>query len=269
MKPYIIDVHAHPFNEEDLVAYRAKANGRVKKTLVLHHKLNLDGSPFSMDELLRFVEAYDDLVMVGSVRTDQPIEPQLIYLRSLFQAKKIVGVKMYPGYEHFYPSDKNLVYPVAELCRSFGKPLIFHGGDVWDPDPADRALLRYSYGVAEHVDELAGDFPDLNVVIAHFNFPKLIECANVVSKRKNVYTDISGTIDSSDVRLLNQYCTDLIRAFTYFPDAKRKVMFGTDYCSEHISLNQFDPYVRVVERVFAPDEQESVFSATAERLFFS
>lgn len=269
MKPYIIDTHAHPFCEEDLATYRLKANGCVKKTLVLHNKMNLDGSPFSMDELLRFVETHDDLVMVGSVRTDQPIEPQVTYLETLFKAKKIVAVKMYPGYEHFYPSDRNLVYPVAELCRSFGKPIIFHGGDVWDPDPADRALLRYSYGVAEHVDELAGDFQDLNVVIAHFNFPKLIECANVVSKRKNVYTDISGTIDSSDVRLLDQYCADLIRVLTYFPNARGKVMFGTDYCSEYISLNQFDPYVSVVERVFASDEQENVFSATAERLFFS
>lgn len=272
MEPYIIDIHAHPFCEEDLATYRAKAKGRLQRTILLHYKEDMEGRPFSMDELLRYVESHEGLSMVGSVRSDMPIKDQVAYLEPLLKAGRIVGVKFYPGYEYFHADDKDIVYPVAELCRRFGKPIIFHAGDVWDPE--GTSLLMYSYAVSLHVDRLARDFPDLKIVIAHFNFPKFMDCANVVSKRANVYTDISGTIDKQDTaedlqRLTDRYVAELTRIFDYFPNIKRKVMFGTDYCGESISLNQFEPYVEVVKKVFTPEEQKRVFHKTAEKVFFS
>ncbi|MEE9214298.1 MAG: amidohydrolase family protein [Thermodesulfobacteriota bacterium] len=168
----------------------------------------------------------------------------------------------------FHPSDDK-VYPMAELCQKYNKPLVFHSGDVYDFER--KAALKYSHPI--HIDDLAVKFPKCKIVIAHFGFPYHIEAANIVSKNENVYTEISGTIDKPDSNkesenLLNQYAKDLQRVFSYFPEVKAKTMFGTDYGGEHTPLNQVEPYIELVERVFLKSEQENVFHKLAEDLFF-
>jgi hypothetical protein len=68
--------------------------------------------------------------------------------------------------------------------------------------------------------------------------------------------------------LFEQYVRDLQRAFAYFPEARRKTMFGTDYAGEHTYLNQVEPYLRAVRKVFAKEDQARVFGGLAEELFF-
>jgi predicted TIM-barrel fold metal-dependent hydrolase len=268
MKNNIIDAHTHVFTDEALKTYKKKAQGRVEKIVVLHDIV--PGDP-SLLELLDFAAKHEEIAVVGSARMNNagPIDKQVAVLDSLLQKRKIVGVKMYPGYEHFHADNEFIVYPIADLCQEHNVPLMFHAGDVWDPE--GTALLEYSYDVSLCVDRLAMEFPELKIVIAHFNFPKFMECANVMSKRDNVYADISGTIDEHNevemVRLIDQYTEDLKKAFAYFPDIKTKVMFGTDYCEEGISLNQFQPYVELVENVFTKEEQELVFRETARKVF--
>lgn len=263
--PFIIDAHTHIFDETKYKAYRAKAKERVSRALVLHWFKD------DLNKLRSFIESKDDLALVASVDIEEKIQPQLDKLEKLFQEKKIVGIKLYPGYQHFYPSDKR-VFSVAELCEKYGKPLIFHSGDVYDPrGSGGKAMLKYSHPI--HIDELATQFPDCKIVIAHFGFPYVIETANVVSKNDNVYTEISGTIDevgpAGKIKaLVEQYADDLKRAFTYYPNVRKKTMFGTDYGGEDIPLNQFEPYIELVKEVFSSEEQENVFSGLAKKVFF-
>lgn len=261
----MIDVHTHIFNEQIYRGYQQQARKRVTKALVLQH------FEFDIKPLLDLSSKHLDLAIVATVNMELNIPRQLRALEKLFRAKKIVGIKLYPGYQHFFPSDKR-VYPVAQLCQKYNKPLIFHTGDVWDRRGPGKALLKYPDPM--HVDELAVRFPDLKLVIAHFGFPHHMETAQIVNKNKNVYTEISGTIDevgddAAIKRLRDQYARDLGRVFAYFPSVKRKVMFGTDYVGEHPPLNQFDPYVNVAEKLFSLRERTQIFTKTAERLFFS
>ena len=146
---------------------------------------------------------------------------------------------------------------------------MFHTGDVYDLK--GKALLEYCH--PKHIDKLAVEFPNCKIVIAHFGFPHHLETANIVSKNNNVFVDISGTIDQCDTEeerenLLNQYTQDLKRVYSYFPDVKFKTIFGTDYGGEDTSLNQVQPYIKLVENVFSKEEQESVFHGLAEKLYF-
>ncbi len=132
--------------------------------------------------------------------------------------------------------------------------------------------MKYSHPV--YADELAMLFPDLKIVLAHFGFPHLLECANIVSKNKNVYTDISGTIvDDLPKRdaenLYKEYKKDMQRVLHYFPDVRSKIMFGTDYGGEDTPLNEVEMYIRLVKEVFYKDEHEHVFSGLAQELFLS
>ena len=269
----IIDTHTHIFREETYKTYFAKADGKVSKTLTLYYPISSKSeneiSRVRLEELVAFAQSKDNLFVIGSVNMEEDISAQLQLLEKLFEEQKIFGVKLYPGYQHFYPSDEK-VHFIAELCQKYNKPLLFHAGDVYDPDGI--AELKYSHPI--HVDGLAVKFPQCKIVIAHFGFPYHLETANMVSKNTNVYTEISGTILQPDFpkeieNLMNQYAKDLERAFVYFPDVRTKTMFGTDYGGEHTPLNQIEPYIELVKRVFLEDGQEQVYYKLAENIFFN
>jgi len=268
----IIDTHTHIFDENVYKSYIAKSKDKIDKILTIHYKVthNEKGEieKVKLEDLINFAQSKDNLYTIGSVDVDGDINKQLEFLSGLFEEKKIFGIKLYPGYQHFYPSDEK-IYPVAELCQKYNKPLVFHSGDVYDFE--GKAVLKYSHPI--HIDGIAVKFPKCKIVIAHFGFPYHVEAANVVSKNQNVYTEISGTIDKTDTNedaenLLNQYTKDLQRVFNYYPDVKAKTMFGTDYGGEHTLLNQIEPYKELVRRIFSKDEKENVFHKLAEDVFF-
>ncbi len=268
----ITDTHTHIFDEDTYKSYFVKANDKIDKVLTIYYKVTTNKKEgiekVDLEDLINFAQSKDNLYVIGSVDVDDDINKQLESLQQLFEEKKIFGIKLYPGYQHFYPSDEK-IYPIAELCQKYNKPLIFHSGDVYDFE--GKAVLKYSHPI--HIDGLAVKFPKCKMVIAHFGFPYHMEAANVVSKNENVYTEISGTIDKPDTNkdaenLLSQYAKDLQRVFNYFPNVKSKTMFGTDYGGEYTPLNQIEPYIELVERVFSKNEQENLFNKLAEGLFF-
>lgn len=269
----ITDIHTHIYNEGDYNNYFAKAGDKVSKVLVMGYyksywEDNIGRHEYDLTKILEFISQKDNIYMTGSVDVKGGIEEQLGVLNKLFQEKKIYGIKLYPGYQYFYPSDEK-IYPIAELCQKYNKPLIFHSGDVYNP--RNDAILKYAQPV--HVDELAVRYPKCKIIISYFGFPYHLETANVVSKNYNVYTDISGTLDETDTReeaknMLDQYVKDLTRVFNYFPNIKAKTMFGTDFSGGETPLKLVDPYIQVVESVFPKKEQESVFYKLAEELFF-
>lgn len=259
----IIDCHTHIYNEKIYAEYKKAMAGKKFKAMVL------DWKRANSKNIFEFTESKDNLFYIGTVNMYAGVKSQLKDLEVLFKGNNAFGIKIYPGYESFYPCDKK-VFPIAKLCIKYNRPLIFHSGDFWDEDGS--ALLKYSHPI--HVDELASRFPECKIIISHFGFPYFLEAANVASKNKNVYTDISGTIDRpSDKqalqRLLTHYQADLERAFAYFPDVKMKILFATDYCGPDTPLDQVKPYLKIAKKLFTKKEQESLFFGLANKLFFS
>ena len=259
----ITDVHTHIYNEKTFKDYFTKAKNKVAKVLVMAW------FKYKLEDLIKFTDTKDNLYPVGTVDVDGDIEQQLEFSKKLFDDKKLFGIKLYPGYQYFYPADDK-IHPIAEVCQKYNKPLIFHSGDVYDPE--NSAILKYSHPV--HIDELAVKFPKCKIVISHIGFPYHLETANIVSKNENVFTEISGTLVECDSKkeaknMLNQYSKDLERVFNYFSDIKSRIMFGTDYGGEDIPLNQIEPYVKLVKKLFNKKEQESVFYRLAEEVYFT
>lgn len=269
----IIDAHAHILNEETYSAYVKNGGGRVDKIVAIAELTMPDKhgifKPFELEKLLAFAATKKNIWPVGVVDCDTNIPGQLKKFEQYFQDKKIIGLKLLPGYQHFYPSDEK-IFPVAELCAKFNKPLVIHTGDVYDNEGI--AELKYAHPLA--VDTLAMKNPSCPIVIAHFGFPYFLEAANVVSKNKNVYTDISGMCmdvgSQKATSLLVQECAkDLRRTYAYFPDVMKKTMFGTDFSGDDTPLNQIDPYIQLVKKAFSPELHNHVFSGLAQTLFFS
>ncbi|HOX60622.1 MAG TPA: amidohydrolase family protein [Candidatus Magasanikbacteria bacterium] len=259
----VIDAHTHIYNEQMWRDYRKRARGRIDHSIVFAW-FDFD----HINELLNLASVHPELSIVGTVDMGRDIQEQVEHLDQLFADKKIVGIKLYPGYQYFTPADGN-VKVIADLCQSYNKPLIFHSGDVWDIRHV--GMLKYSHPM--HVDELATLFPDCRIIIAHIGFPFMLEAVTVAEKNKNVYLDMSGTIDDSgndkDIKpLRKRYVRDIKSLIDYYPGVKNKILFGTDYYGEDSPLRLIDPYFDTVREAFPKEVREKVLSGNARKLFF-
>lgn len=263
-------MHTHIFNKEMWESYQKRAGkNKIDKVIVIPWFNKSIADEPDTEDLLKFTDTDDRLFALGSIDMDDNIKNELSYHENLLKNEKILGIKLYPGYQYFYPSDK-AVYPIAELCGKYNKPLVFHSGDVYGPESDPQ--LKYSNPI--HIDEIAMKFPKTKIVISHFGFPYLLETANIMMKNANVFADISGNLDTytnspQDLKkMVHQFTLEFQRIFNIYPKLKAKVMFGTDYCGEHTPLNQVQVYINLIKSVLSPKEREIVFYKLADELYF-
>ena len=80
--------------------------------------------------------------------------------------------------------------------------------------------LRLKYSNPIHLDDVAADFPDMTVIIAHPSWPWQDEALSVCLHKPNVYIDLSGWSPKYFPPQLVQYANTLLRD---------RVLFGSDY----------------------------------------
>lgn len=267
----MIDIHTHVSNENILNAYHKKSNNKVTKIISIpYFNKNSNDLPKIPDteELIQFTASNSSIYALGSIDMDDELEKQLKRQEELLNEKHIVGIKLYPGYQHFYPYEERVI-KIAELCEKYNKPLVFHSGDCFDPD--NKSILKYSHPI--HIDELAKSCPNTRLIISHFGFPYIMETGNVVASNNNVYTDISAAITkldtSKEIKILQkQFINDLKKVLAYFPIIKEKIMFGTDFAGDESSLCLVKPYIKIMKKLLNKSQQEKAFYKLAEELYF-
>jgi len=142
------------------------------------------------------------------------------------QAKRLVeqgvirGLKLHPPWQQFAPNDR-IAYPLYEVFAEAGLPVLFHTGHsgIGTGMPGGGGI-RLKYGNPMLVDDVAVDFPDLPIILAHPSFPWQDEAISVCLHKPTVYIDLSGWSPKYFSPTLVQYANTLL---------KRKVLFGTDY----------------------------------------
>lgn len=127
------------------------------------------------------------------------------------------GLKIHPA-AGFYVNDK-VVYKLYEKAVELGIPVYVHTGP--------EASLPSRHGRPIYVDDVAVDFPSLNIVIAHAGlFPWWGEAAGIASMRPNLFLDLAGWQPWMRRRPLEFY-----RALRTIIDlvGPYRVMFGSDW----------------------------------------
>lgn len=122
------------------------------------------------------------------------------------------GVKLYPTYQHYYLNEPR-IYPLYQAAQDLGIPVLIHtGSSVFKGS-------RLKYGDPLALDDVAIDFPALNLVMAHSGRGFWYDQAFSLSKlHSNLYMEISGLPPT--------------KLMTYFPELARntdKVIFGSDW----------------------------------------
>ena len=130
------------------------------------------------------------------------------------------GFKFHPNVQQFYPNDR-AVYPLYEVIEELGVPALFHTGHtgVGAGQPGGGGV-RLKYSNPMFVDDVAVDFPDLSIVLAHPSFPWQDEALSVCLHKPKVYIDLSGWSPKYFPANLVQYANTLLR---------HKMLFGSDY----------------------------------------
>ena len=133
----------------------------------------------------------------------------------------VKGVKFMPNMQQFYPNDERF-YPLWGLMQELGLVLLLHSGTtgVGAGHPGGGGVkLKYSRPIP-YVDDVAADFPELRIIMAHPAWPWQEEQLAILVHKPNVYMDLSGWSPKYFQPSLVQYANTLIQD---------KVLFGSDY----------------------------------------
>jgi len=173
--------------------------------------------------------------------------------RRLIAEHAIKGFKFHPTVQGFHPYDR-MAWPIYEVIAEHAMPAIFHSGHSGIGSGMRRGGgLRLEYSNPMHLDDVAIDFPDMQIVIAHPSWPWQDEALSVCLHKPNVWIDLSGWSPKYFPAQLVQYANTLL---------KDRVLFGSDY-----PLITPDRWMKdFSEAGFKPEVQPLILKDNAVRL---
>jgi predicted TIM-barrel fold metal-dependent hydrolase len=140
--------------------------------------------------------------------------------RRLIKDFGVKGFKFHPSVQSFSPNDR-MAYPLYEAIAEAKLPALFHTGQtgVGAGTPGGSGI-RLKYSNPMLLDDVAVDFPDMPIILAHPSFPWQEEALSVATHKPQVYIDLSGWSPKYFPPILVQYANTLL---------KDKILFGSDY----------------------------------------
>jgi predicted TIM-barrel fold metal-dependent hydrolase len=133
---------------------------------------------------------------------------------------KVKGFKFHPSVQEFFPNDP-MAYPLYEVIAEAKLPALFHTGQTGvGAGTRGGGAIRLKYSNPLHLDDVAADFPDMPIILAHPSFPWQEEALSVATHKPQVYIDLSGWSPKYFPPIVVQYANTLL---------KEKILFGSDY----------------------------------------
>ena len=140
--------------------------------------------------------------------------------KRLISEYKVKGFKFHPSTQAFFPNDR-AVYPLYEVIAAAGLPALFHTGQTGvGASQRGGGGIRLKYANPMHLDDVAADFPEMPIILAHPSFPWQEEALSVATHKPQVYIDLSGWSPKYFPPILVQYANTLLQD---------KILFGSDY----------------------------------------
>jgi uncharacterized protein len=130
------------------------------------------------------------------------------------------GFKFHPNTQAFWPNDRDN-YPLYEPIADAGLIALFHSGTTGiGAGMPGGGGVRLKYSNPMCVDDVAADFPELKIILAHPSFPWQDEALAIAVHKPNVYIDLSGWSPKYFPENLIRYTNTQL---------KHKMLFGSDY----------------------------------------
>src|SRR5579862_3027552 len=140
--------------------------------------------------------------------------------RRLIEHFGVRGFKFHPSMQEFYPNDR-MAYTLYEVIAEAKLPTVFHTGHSGiGTGMRGGGGVRLKYSNPMYLDDVAVDFPDMPIIMAHPSFPWQDEALSVCLHKPQVYIDLSGWSPKYFPANLIQYTNTLL---------KDRILFGSDY----------------------------------------
>jgi hypothetical protein len=271
----IIDAHMHP-NFDDKDSLREAAEAGVDFTL---NGLLKDFKKFNILKAVAIPSATEQSFVIDNEKikklvlehpevfigacTITPLKykhEDLIKIEEDIKKGIFKAIKLFPGYELFYPNQKECE-PIYELAERNKVPVLFHTGDLTEAN----ARLKYSHPL--NVDDVAASFPNVNFVLCHLGNPWIMDAVEVLYKNKNAYADLSGFIAGKGDLIFKKYYKGrqkaMMEGIFYEITNVDKLMFATDY-----PLTNYEFYIKFIKKLkLNKKEFNKVFFENAAKLF--
>lgn len=258
----IIDVHLHlPAikNKETLEESKKKLIFEMNKNKIDYGIIipdNVHGSKIGdLDDLLPLVAGERGLFLIGTIDIRTEGKEWIQKLNRLFKKREIIGIKIFPGHDPIYPTDKRLT-PLYKLCIEYDFPMIIHTG--WNTN--DPKVAKYND--PKYIIKIARKFPRLKIIIAHYFWPEVDYCYEITRGFKNIYFDTSALADDEVIEKtgLGKIKSVLERTMRDNPDS---ILFGTDYamCNQR-------KHIKLINSLnISNDDKKKIFYENAIKLF--
>ena len=214
------------FRSEDValdlssIAEYYRARKMVAVVFTVDARTQLGHNPVSSAEIIdRAADHADVLIPFASVDPRLGVDA-IERARELVLSHGAQGFKFHPTLQGFDPSDP-AYRPLWAAIAELHVPVIAHTGQtgIGAGLPGGAGLhLRYSNPML--LDDVAADFPDLTLILAHPSVPWQDEAISIATHKSNVFIDLSGWSPK-------YFPPQLVRAADSFLQAK--VLFGSDF----------------------------------------
>jgi predicted TIM-barrel fold metal-dependent hydrolase len=261
----IIDCHTHlnNYHEERVVSIEQcldnlqeemTSNGVDISLVLTSYKVTEHRPPTS--KVVEATRDLDNIFVVAGVSIMHYKERDLREISDFLAEGLVKGLKLYPGYEPFYPYDPRCKV-IYDLAAEHDVPVMIHTGDTYTP----KGKVRYAHPL--NVDDVAVDHPDVKFVICHIGNPWIRDCMEVVYKNENAYADVSGLVLGNFQEKFEHYMLEQIEDMITFAGEPKYLLYGTDW-----PICTMDTYLRFMRGLDLSDKaRELIMWKTAARLF--
>lgn len=234
-------------------------DNQISKSIIL---ADAESKLTSMKELVLALNNEKDLLLVGTIKISNYNQKDLEEIETLLKEKKIIGIKLYPGYEPFYPADSRCD-KIYDLCEKYNIPVLFHSGDTFESN------YGMKYAKPEHIDDVAVKRKKLKIVIAHLGNPWLTDTMEILFRHENVYSDISGLDwEGFDDYWKKYYEKEIIKILKWCDC--NKLIFGTDWprMDSKVYFDYTKKNIKFVNSLkISKLDKEKIFYLNAKKVF--
>jgi predicted TIM-barrel fold metal-dependent hydrolase len=159
-------------------------------------------------------------IMIAFASVNPAKGPEAVRRAEKLVSAGVRGFKLHPPLQQFHANDR-IAYPFYEVLNAARLPVIIHTGHsgIGTGMPGGGGV-RLKYGNPMDIDDVAVDFPDMPIILAHPSFPWQDEAISMCLHKPQVYIDLSGWSPKYFSPNLVQYANTLL---------KHKMLFGSDF----------------------------------------
>jgi predicted TIM-barrel fold metal-dependent hydrolase len=214
----VLKLGRRPTIPETIEHYRERHIGFVMFTVDCES--NVGRRRISNEEIAEFAHKNDDVMIAFASIDPHKGKMGAREARTLITDYGVRGFKFHPTLQGFFANDR-LAYPLYEVIAEYGLPAVFHSGHSGiGAGMRGGGGLRMKYSEPIYLDDVAADFPDMKVIIAHPSWPWQEQALSIALHKENVFIDLSGWSPKYFSPELVRYANTVL---------KRKVLFASDF----------------------------------------